>query len=185
MIRARRHELQVTQKELERRTGIEQYYLSQIETARKVKQPGKGMLVTIAQALYMDPDILLLAADYAPLCYERGEVDHDGRGTVAVPVRGVENNADMGRTVQIPHAWVEQARFPLFVIESTRCGPGSIMTGDSVVCEEYHGQAIEHGAIVFVGYGHEDSVRTTLAAYVPMGDVTIIGVARQRFGPPS
>ncbi len=186
LIRRRRKELGLTQIDLEKRTGVEQYYISQIEIGR-VKQPGKGLLITFATALGMDPDELLLAADYAPLHYERMEVDHDEQGTLAVPVRGVDTNEDMGRAMRIPREWVEAARFPMFVVIAQVDGPGTIVAGDTVLCEEYHEQAICEGAIVFMRIGHTDAARTsyTLAAYDPEGAATILGIARQRFGPPS
>lgn len=64
LIRDRRLELGLTQKDIEAATGIEQSYLSHIETGR-VKRPGRELLDALAIPLRVPVEALLLAADYA------------------------------------------------------------------------------------------------------------------------
>lgn len=64
LIRERRLEVGMTQKDIEAATGIEQSYLSHIETGR-VKRPGRDILDSLSKPLQLPIETLLLAADYA------------------------------------------------------------------------------------------------------------------------
>lgn len=62
-IRLRRLELGMTQVEVSAVTGIEQGYLSRIERGG-IGRPNRDLLVTLADALRLPADDLLVAADY-------------------------------------------------------------------------------------------------------------------------
>lgn len=64
LVRDRRLELEMTQKDLEAATGIEQSYLSHIETGR-VKRPGRDILDALSTALALPVESLVLAADHS------------------------------------------------------------------------------------------------------------------------
>lgn len=208
LIKRRRLELDLTQEDLEERTGFDQSYISQVERGA-TKRPGRERLRIFADALDMDVNELLIVADHAPeyATDPRQEVNPEEgsiitiRGRVpADTVRWMEFEQEE-RTVKIPIEWVNAARFPLFAVEvSGDCLLGrGIADNDVVVCEEYHEQPIKDGAIVLVRIDDEYTMKAWHAVSVTevelrdghgtvvrrvslTGDVQIIGVARHRHG---
>jgi transcriptional regulator with XRE-family HTH domain len=63
-IRTRRRELEMTQEELESRTGIAQSYLSKVERG-EIKRPSREVVVTLARELDADGEAWLQLADYS------------------------------------------------------------------------------------------------------------------------
>lgn len=170
LIRQRRGELGITQLQLANRTGLEQTYISKVETG-KVRRPEQEMLDLFALGLDLDPDVLYLAV----FGHRRQEVtpgDEIPLRTLArVPADasrwGVMLEEYEGRDVQIPTSWMHRAAHPLFAIDvSGNCLEAlQIRDGDTVICEEYHGQTIPDGKAVLVRVENE----CTLKAWYRVG----------------
>lgn len=161
LIKRRRLELDLTQEDLEERTGFDQSYISQVERGA-TKRPGRDRLRTFADALDMDVNELLIVADHAP------ELPHDprkgveaGEDTIMTTRARVPADASRwaqmleeyeGRDVRVPSDWITSAAHPLFAVDvSGDCLESLLIAdGDAVICEAYEGQSIEDGKVVLV-----------------------------------
>ena len=161
VIKRRRLELDLTQEDLEERTGFTQSYISQVERG-ETRQPSRERLRMFADALDLDYNDVLIIADYAP------EFAGDPRkGVMSGEERTYRTKARVpadaarwavmlgeyeGRDVQVPISWITSAAYPLFAVDvSGNCLESlQIADGDIVILEEYHGQPITDGKVVLV-----------------------------------
>ena len=161
IIKRKRLELDLTQEDLEERTGFTQSYISQVERG-ETRQPSRQRLRSFADALDLDYNELLIVADYAPEYAgdpRKGVVpgaDETLRTKARVPADAARWALMLeeyeGRDVQVPSSWFTSAAHPLFAVDvSGNCLAAlMIADGDAVICEEYAGQPIPDGKVVLV-----------------------------------
>jgi transcriptional regulator with XRE-family HTH domain len=175
LIRNRRQAIGFTQVDLFQRTGIEQYYISQIERG-KVKQPGKGFLLQIAEAMEMDPNTLLIAADYAPLNHGAYQQEQEVRpedvahgaqrvsfwGRVpADTLRWVASQSE-GERVTVPGLFIGTREIEtLFVVQASGdcLIRRKIADGQLVLCEKPDGRLPRNNQVVAIRVGDERSLK--------------------------
>jgi SOS-response transcriptional repressor LexA len=200
LVRNRRKALGFTQRDLFQRTGIEQYYISQIETG-KVKQPGKGLLMLIAEALDMAPNTLLIAADYAPIeepvPLNRSELLYlPFYGRVPADYLRWTAAASEPEQLGIPSSFAVDAKRPILVQASGDCLREREISTDDYVIIDFGAMPRMAGDIVVVRIGDEVTMkewhpvqggvelRPSSDRYQPIfvaddqEDVSVIGTAR-------
>ncbi len=79
-IRSLRDQLGLSQAQLSAHGGVSQGYLSQLEND-EVQNPSAAVMFRLAQALHVDPRVLMQAAGY-----EEAGIDGDGEGEYEVTV---------------------------------------------------------------------------------------------------
>jgi transcriptional regulator with XRE-family HTH domain len=171
LIRRRRLELELTQVQLEDRTGIPQTYISQIERGT-VAAPGRDKLEPIAIALGLPLWRLAAAAIEAPI---RGvEVD----ATRAVPVYGYipadsvrfTGPLDDMPAIHVVAEMIAGARDPYALLVTGDCLAAiGILHGDAVILDHPSGHRPRPGQVVAVRMGAE----VTLKRWMPRADGTI------------
>lgn len=170
LIRRRRLSLGLTQEQLCEMTDLDQQYLSQVERG-KIKRPDTPILRRLSRALDL-PEVDLMRAAGLVVEVVTGGADTawiELRGRVpADSIRWTEMNA-RGQSVEIPQAWADAARSPLFAITVTgdclaRLG---VVDGDVVVCETHTDVQVKAGTIVLVRVDNEYALK----AYHRVGPV--------------
>lgn len=149
-IRERRRELEMTQEDLEERTGITQSYLSQIERG-VVARPLRDKLDSIASALRVP--VWQLAALAYGLRVDEIETVED---SVSVSILGSIPSGDAlsvdpgGTTVRVLPEIVANARGPFAVIVESggEFLPAGIVAGDAVILDCPDGRTPRHRQII-------------------------------------
>jgi len=164
LIRERRKSLDMTQEDLEERTGIRQSEISQIERG-SIRQPGWDKLMAIAHQLQ------LTETDIAHALMRSLGIDLDVKGGVYVSIIGTvpadnirlteseEGQGDMPQ-IEVTPSEVADVRDPFALEVSGDCLRSiGILSGDVVIVEPAHGRAPRHNQIVVVRLNQEVTMK--------------------------